>query len=93
MIYMTIGVLYRSYCLSKWSGTLGMRILAIRLVEETGMPLGPTTAWHHTFGHTMSIAIAPLQLISIWLIATSPRAQGLTDHILKTAALNDAAHQ
>ena len=56
-----------------------------------GAQLDLGKAFLHTLGYTVSWAVAPLQLISIVLMATSNRGQGLTDMVMGTAALNRKA--
>ena len=47
-----------------------------------------SAAFLHTLGFSISISIPVLQVISVVLMLTTGRAQGLTDHVLGTAALN-----
>jgi len=46
------------------------------------------TAFGHTLGYSLSIAAFPVQAVSILLMLTTARGQGLTDHVLGTVALN-----
>ena len=70
------------------SSTWGMRLMGIRFRDHYGAPLSSGLALAHTFGYTISIAIAPLQLISIILMLVTQRGQGLTDLVLGTEAIN-----
>ncbi|WP_415920364.1 RDD family protein [Tateyamaria sp. SN6-1] len=79
---------YRVITLTGGSATLGMRLMAIEFRAANGARFDLGTAFLHTLGYTISWAVAPLQLISIILMATSGRGQGLTDMVLGTAALN-----
>ncbi|HSG55282.1 MAG TPA: RDD family protein, partial [Paracoccaceae bacterium] len=45
----------------------------------------------HTLGLSISFAMPLLQVVSIILMLTTARKQGLTDHLLGTVALNRAA--
>lgn len=83
-----VGFLYRVVTLTGASATPGMRLMAIEFRDRTGARFDLGTAFLHTVGYTVSWAVAPLQLISIVLMATSGRGQGLTDMVLGTAALN-----
>ncbi len=83
-----VGFVYRVVTLTGRSATLGMRVAAIEFRDRNGARFDLGTAFLHTLGYTISWAVAPLQLISIILMATSGRGQGLTDMILGTAALN-----
>ena len=51
-------------------------------------PLDGAQAALHSAGYTLSVAIAPLQLISILLMITGRSRQGLTDILLGTVPLN-----
>ncbi|RVV99775.1 RDD family protein [Mesobaculum littorinae] len=86
-----VGFLYRWVCLTRGSATLGMRLTGIEIRDHSGARLDPTGAFLHTAGYAASLAIFPLQLVSIALMLISPRAQGLTDHGLGTAAINRPA--
>lgn len=90
-MWLVLSFLYRWVTLANGSATLGMRLVAIEFRTGDGRRLDTGTAFLHTLGYTLSISIFPLQLISIGLMLTTPRAQGLTDHVLGTAALNRAA--
>ena len=86
-----VGFVYRLVSLTGGSATLGMRLFAIEFRRADGTRFALGTAFLHTVGYTVSWAVAPLQLISIVLMATSARGQGLTDMMLGTAALNRRA--
>ncbi|MEM6759190.1 MAG: RDD family protein [Pseudomonadota bacterium] len=83
-----VGFVYRVATLTGGSATLGMRVMAIEFRDRHGARFDLGTAFLHTLGYTISWAIAPLQLISVILMITSGRGQGLTDMLLGTAALN-----
>ena len=90
-MYAVISFMVRVVTLANWSGTPGMRLMAIELRTGQGERFDLGSAFMHTLGYAVSLAVFPLQLISIVLMLTSSRAQGLSDHILGTAALNKAA--
>ncbi|MEL7090724.1 MAG: RDD family protein [Pseudomonadota bacterium] len=83
-----VGFIYRVATLAGGSATLGMRLMAIEFRDKDGARFDLGTAFLHTLGYTISWAVAPLQLISVILMAMSGRGQGLTDMLLGTAALN-----
>ena len=83
-----VGFFYRWSTLAGGSATLGMRLMGIELREADGHRLSNGTALAHTLGYMVSMAIPVLQLISIILMLVTDRKQGLTDHVLGTAALN-----
>lgn len=89
-LYAVVGFLYRWVTMAG-GGTLGHRLMALEFRDIEGKPFGAFTALLHTAGYTASIMIFPLQLVSIALMLMSPRGQGLTDHMLGTAALNRRA--
>ncbi|MGI1663230.1 RDD family protein [Palleronia sp. KMU-117] len=91
LAFLAVGFLYRWVTLANRSATPGMRLVAIEIRAGDGGRLDPTLAGLHTLGYTVSMAIFPLQLISIALMLMTERRQGLTDHVLGTAALNRAA--
>ncbi len=90
LLMLVVGFCYRWFSIASASATPGMMLMAVELREADGLRLSSGTALLHTAGYTLSVAMAPLQLISIALMLFSARKQGLTDHILGTAALNRA---
>ncbi len=91
LLYAVTGFLYRWTTLARGSATPGMRLAAIEIRRGDGGPLDAQTAFLHVAGYTVSIAFFPLQLFSIALMLITPRAQGLTDHLIGTAAVRRAA--
>ena len=91
VLYALVGFLYRWVGLARLSATPGMRVAAVEIRRADGEPLDGGTALLHTAGYTASVAVFPVQLISIALMLISSRAQGLTDHVLGTAALRRSA--
>jgi len=91
VLWLVVGFFYRWTTLAGGSATLGMRLMAIEIREQDGYRLTGTTALLHTLGYTVSVAAAPLQLISVLLMVVRGRGQGLTDMILGTAAINRPA--
>ena len=88
LLMLITGFVYRWFTIAGKSSTWGMRVTGIELRDANGLRLQSGTALAHTFGYTVSVAIAPLLLISILMMLMTDRKQGLTDHILGTAALN-----
>jgi uncharacterized RDD family membrane protein YckC len=91
LLFLFLGFLYRWATIATGSATWGMRLAAIEFRAADGGRLDSTTAFLHTLGYTVSVSVFPLQLVSIVLMLVSGRRQGLTDHILGTAALNRRA--
>ena len=88
LLYIILGFAYRVVTLSRGSATWGMRLMAIELRDMRDQPLDAGTAFVHTLGYTVSVMFTPLQLISMVLMLSTERRQGLTDMVLGTAALN-----
>ncbi len=88
LLVLVISFLYRWWALAARSATPGMRLLSIEFRSGDGQRFDGGTAFLHTLGYTLSVAIFPLQLVSMILMVVSARRQGLTDHILGTAAVN-----
>jgi uncharacterized RDD family membrane protein YckC len=82
------GFFYRWFTLSVGSATWGMALMGIQIRDGQGDRLSGSLAFWHTLGYTLSVAIAPLQLLSVGMMCLSPRRQGLSDLLLNTAAIN-----
>lgn len=83
-----IGFIYRTATIAGGSATWGMRVMAMELRDNRDRPLEGGLAFAHTLGYTISVAIMPLQVISVILMLTSASKQGLTDLVLGTVAVN-----
>ncbi len=90
-LFFTLGFLYRSATLAAGSATWGMALAGIELRTSNGARLDGTQALWHTAGYSFSMAFPVLQVISIAMILTGPRGQGLTDHAMGIVALNRRA--
>jgi uncharacterized RDD family membrane protein YckC len=91
VLYMTISFLYRTISLARNSATPGMRLMAIEFRDRTGARFDLGTAFLHTLGYTLTISTVLPQLLSMGLMLTTPRGQGLTDLVLGTVAINKPA--
>lgn len=91
LLYLTISVLYRTISLARHSATPGMRLMAIEFRDRTGAKFDPGTAFLHTLGYTLTISTLLPQLLSMGLMLTTARGQGLTDLVLGTVAINKPA--
>lgn len=87
-----VSFVYRVVTIATGSATLGMRLMAIEFRDASGARLGLGQAFLHTLGYTVSWAVSPLQLVSMVMMATTERGQGLTDMVMGTVALNRRAH-
>jgi uncharacterized RDD family membrane protein YckC len=91
LLWLVTGFLYRWATLAGGSSTWGMRMMAIELREADGMRLSGGTALVHTLGYSLSLAVPPLQFVSVIAMVALGRGQGLTDLILGTAMINRPA--
>ncbi len=91
LLYLVVGFVYRSVTLAGRSATWGMRLMAIEFRTSDGRRFDLPTAVLHTLGYSISISMVLVQIVSIGLMLMTPRAQGLTDMVLGTAAVNRAA--
>jgi uncharacterized RDD family membrane protein YckC len=87
-LMLVVGFIYRWFTIAGGSATWGMRMTGIVLCDAEGAPLSSGLALAHTFGYSLSVAIPPLQLISVVLMLVSACGQGLTDYVLGTTATN-----
>lgn len=92
LLMLTVGFAYRVVTLARGSATWGMRLVAIEFRTLSGHRFDLNMAFLHTLGFTLSCIFMPLQVVSIVLMLTTPRAQGLSDLLLGTVALNRRAN-
>lgn len=93
VLFLTVNFLYRWATLTSGSATWGMRLAAIEFRRIDGSRFDGVTAFLHTLGYTLSISSVLPQMASMVLMATGPRAQGLSDLVLGTVAINRAAQR
>ena len=87
-LMLVVGFIYRWFTIASKSSTWGMRLMGIELRDHEGLRLDSQSALMHTAGYSFSMAMAPLQLVSVLMMLLSDRKQGLTDHFLGTTAIN-----
>jgi len=87
-LMLVVGFIYRWFTIASESSTWGMRLMGIELRDHDGLRLDFQSALMHTAGYSFSMAMAPLQLVSVLMMLLSDRKQGLTDHLLGTTAIN-----
>ena len=92
-LFLVLSFIYRWITLAGGSATWGMRLMAIELRDGYGRRFDAQMAFFHTLGYSVSIAFPVLQIISVVLMVTGSRAQGLTDNMLGTVAINRRAGQ
>ena len=91
LLMLMVGFAYRVITIANRSATWGMRLMAIEFRTAQGERFGLGLATLHTLGTSLSFALPVLQVISVVLMMTTARGQGLTDHLLGSVALNRAA--
>ncbi len=91
LLMLVVGFAYRVVTIARGSATWGMRLLAIEFRTLQGQRFDLPLAFVHTLGYSLSCALMPLQIVSIVLMLTTARGQGLTDHVLGTVAVNRRA--
>ena len=91
VMLLVIGFAYRVVTLATGSATWGMRFAGVELRASDGRRFDLSLALAHTFGYSVSVAFPILQLISVVMMLTGARGQGLTDAILGTVAINRKA--
>ena len=91
LLFMAVGFVYRWWTLSHGSATWGMRLFGIEFLNRHGQRLDGGEALLHVVGYMLSIGTLLVQLLSIGLMLTTKRGQGLTDLVLGTVAVNRVA--
>ena len=91
LLFLVIGFAYRVVTIANGSATLGMRFAGIELRGPDGARLDMPLALAHTAGYSISMAFVILQVISVVMMLTGARGQGLTDAFLGTVAVNRKA--
>ena len=91
LLILVVGFVYRTLTLAGGSATWGMRLFAIEFRTMHGERFDLGTAFAHTLGYSISLTVFPAQAVSMILMLTTPRGQGLTDHVLGTVAMNRRA--
>lgn len=90
-LFLVVGFAYRFVTIANGSATWGMRLFAIELRRADGAPMDAGSAFAHTLGYTLSWTVPVFQLISIVMMASTERGQGLSDQVLGTVMINRRA--
>lgn len=90
-LYLVVNFAYSTVTIARRSATPGMRLMAIELRDARGRPFDLGLALAHTLGFALSMGFVLPQIVSVVLMLTGARAQGLTDMVLGTAAINRPA--
>ncbi|MDK3016318.1 RDD family protein [Pseudodonghicola flavimaris] len=91
LLFLALGFAYRVVTLANGSATWGMRFAGIEMRDAGGARFDLGLAVLHTLGFSLCMALPLLQLISIVMMLTGARGQGLPDIVLNTVALNRRA--
>ena len=90
-LWLMVSLAYRTLSLARRSATPGMRLMAIEFRTHDGARMDFGMALLHTLLFVVSMSMVLPQLISVILMLTTDRKQGLSDMFLGTAAINRAA--
>ena len=90
-IFAFVNFIYRWASLANGSATPGMRLMSIEFRNAKGLELSSAEAFLHTLGYFISMSTAVIQVVSVILMMTGARGQGLSDLVLGTVALNRRA--
>ncbi len=88
VLWLCVSFVYRVWSLTSRSATPGMRLFAIEFRTGLGERFDLGYAFAHTVGYTLTIGTLLPQVISVVLMLTTRRGQGLTDLVLGTVAIN-----
>lgn len=91
VFYLVVNLFYRTVSIARWGGTPGMLLVSLRLWRLDGTRPDLGLSFLHTLGYLVSMAMVLPQVVSVALMLTSTRRQGLSDMFLGTAVLNRAA--
>ena len=91
LLALLVSLAYRILTLAGGSATPGMRLVAIEMRTHRGEKFDLATAAAHTALYSVALSMVLPQVISVVLMLTTARRQGLHDMALGTAALNRAA--
>jgi uncharacterized RDD family membrane protein YckC len=88
LLVLLVGFAYRVVMIANGSATLGMHMLSIELRNREGDKFGFGQAFLHTLGYSISMSMPVLQLVSVVMMLTTSRRQGLTDMIMGSVVVN-----
>ena len=88
LIWLVIGLIYRTATIANKSSTWGMRMVGIEFRDKDGQKLSTGLSLAHTLIFTIGTGFFIVQIVSIVLILTSRYGQSVQDMILGTTAIN-----
>ena len=86
-----VAFIYRVVFLANNSATPGMRLMGIEFRNHQGERLDGPTSFAHVLIFMITFSMVIPQILSVILMLTSARGQGLHDMMLGTAAINRPA--
>ena len=87
-LLLVIGFAYRVLTIAGGSATIGMRLMSIQLRNQHGEKFGLGEAALHTLGYSISMGMPLIQMVSVILMLTTSRKQGLTDIVMGSVVIN-----
>ncbi len=87
-VWAVVSFVYRVVTITSGSATLGMRFAGIEFRTRDGLPFDGATALLHTGGTVLTFGFSFLHVISMIMMVTTARGQGLVDMVLGTVAIN-----
>lgn len=90
-ITLGLAFLYRALTIARLSATPGMWVAGVELREAHGGRMTPPTAAAHTALYFACFFLVVPQIVSVWLMATTPAGRGLPDLALGAAMIHRPA--
>ena len=87
-LLLVVSFVYRVLTIAGGSATLGMRLMSIQFRNQWGEKFGLGEAALHTLGYSISMSIPLIQVVSVVLMLTTSRKQGLTDMVMGSVVIN-----
>ncbi len=88
VLWLFVSFVYRTLSIANGSATYGMRLMSIELRNWRGERLSLPEAFMHTLIYSVCFSFLLPQIVSMGLMLTTARAQGIHDLALGTAAVN-----
>lgn len=84
-----IGLIYEAVTMaSEWQGTVGMKVLGLKVVDYSGDRISVGRSWGRAFASILSIM--PGLSLGYWLLFFTPRRQTLHDLLASTLVIKTA---
>ena len=86
--FMGSSLIYRLGTVMTWGATPGMALAGIEIAGPTGEVADAGVGFVHTIGYHVCFFFPPLLLLSLAMMALTPRGQGLHDIVIGAAVIN-----